>query len=80
MTMFSFPVDSDEAEEATPWAERPCVDRSELLRDALHRHLVRLRAEEDVAAWLREPLTPEEKSLADISDWGLAEEWTVDSG
>lgn len=76
MTMFSFRVDSDEAKEATRWAERLGIDRSELLRDALHRYLVRLRAEDDVESWLRKPLKPEETSLADISEWGPAEDWT----
>jgi predicted transcriptional regulator len=76
MTMFSFRIDSDEAEEATKWAQRLGVDRSELLRDALHRHLVRLRAEDDVEAWLRMPLSPEETSLAEIANWGPADDWT----
>ena len=76
MTMFSFRVESAEAEEATRWAKRLGIDRSELLRDALHRYLVRLRAENDVEAWLRKPLTDDEASLADISDWGPAEDWT----
>jgi hypothetical protein len=76
MTMFSFRIDSEEAEEATRWAKRLGVDRSELLRDALHRYLVRLRAEEEVAAWLRKPSTPEEASLAGIADWGPADDWT----
>lgn len=76
MTMFSFRVESAEAEEATRWAKRLGIDRSELLRDALHRYLVRLRAEDDVEAWLRKPLTDDEASLADISDWGPAEDWT----
>lgn len=76
MTMFSFRVDDEEAEETTRWARRLGIDRSELLRDALHRHLVRLRAEEDVEAWLNKPLTTEERSLAEISDWGPAEDWT----
>lgn len=76
MTMFSFRVDDDEAHEATRWAARLGIDRSELLRDALHKYLVRLRAEEDVEAWLRKPLTPGEGSLAEISDWGPAEDWS----
>ena len=76
MTMFSFRVEADEAKEATLWAERLGIDRSELLRDALHRHLVRLRAEDDVEAWLKMPLTDDEESLAQISDWGPAEDWT----
>lgn len=76
MTMFSFRIDSEEAEEATRWAHRLGVDRSELLRDALHRYLVRLRAEDDVEAWLRRPPTTEETGLADIADWGPADDWT----
>ncbi len=76
MTMFSFRVDDDEAEEARRWAERLGMDRSELLRDALHRYLVRLRAEEDIEAWIRKPLSTDENSLAEISDWGPAENWT----
>jgi predicted transcriptional regulator len=76
MTMFSFRVDEAEAEEARRWAERLGIDRSQLLRDALHRYLVRLRAEDDVEAWLRKPLTREEESLADIADWGPAEDWS----
>lgn len=76
MTMFSFRVDEAEAEEARRWAERLGVDRSQLLRDALHRYLVRLRAEEDVEAWLRKPMTPGEESLAEIADWGPAEDWS----
>jgi len=76
MTMFSFRVDDDEAEEARRWAERLSLDRSELLRDALHTYLVRLRAEDDINAWIRKPLTPNELSLAEVSDWGPAEDWT----
>ena len=76
MTMFSFRVGSDEAEEARRWAERLDVDRSELLRDALHTYLVRLRAEDDINAWIRKPLKPDEQSLAEVSDWGPAEDWT----
>ncbi|MFZ0014248.1 MAG: ribbon-helix-helix domain-containing protein [Acidimicrobiia bacterium] len=76
MTMFSFRVESEEAEQATQWAQRLGIDRSELLRQALHRYLVRLQAEDDVEAWLRRPLTTGEKSLGEVSDWGPAEDWT----
>lgn len=76
MTMFSFRVDEDEAEETRRWAERLNVDRSELLREALHGHLVRLRAEEDVEAWIRKPMAPEEKGLGEIAEWGPAEDWS----
>ena len=76
MTMFSFRVGDHEAEEARRWAERLDVGRWELLRDALHTYLVRLRAEEDLDAWIRKPLVPAEQSLADVSDWGPSEDWT----
>lgn len=76
MTMFSFRVDKDQAEETQRWADRLGLDRSELLRDALHRYLVRLRAEEEVEAWVQKPLTSGETSLAEIADWGPAEDWT----
>ncbi len=56
MTMFSFRVDEDEAEEARLWADRLGIDRSELLREALHRHLVKLRAESEIEAWIKSPL------------------------
>ncbi len=35
-----------------------------------------LRAEEDIEAWIRKPLSTDENSLAEISDWGPAEDWT----
>ena len=76
MTMFSFRVADDDAAEAQLWAERLGIDRSELLRDALHRYLVRLRAEVDIEAWRVAPLTDDENALAEIADWGPAEDWS----
>jgi hypothetical protein len=76
MTMLSFRVDEEEAADAQRWAERLGVDRSELLREALHRHLVRLASEDDVRAWEQMPLDPSEQTLADIADWGPAEDWS----
>lgn len=76
MTMLSFRVDDDEADAAQRWAERLRIDRSELLREALHRHLVRLRAEADVDAWQEKPLTDDEQALGEIADWGPAEDWS----
>ena len=76
MTMLSFRVGDEEAAAAQLWAERLGVDRSELLREALHRHLVRLHAEGDIEAWRAAPLTDDEQSLAGIADWGPAEDWS----
>jgi len=75
MTMLSFRVAEAEAAEAQRWAETLGVDRSELLRDALHRQLVRLRSELDASRWEQMPATEAESSLAEIADWGPAEDW-----
>ena len=76
MTMFSFRIDDGEAADATRWAKRLGVDRSELLREALHRYLVGLSAEDDIRAWAISPLTDDEQALAEIADWGPAEDWS----
>ena len=76
MTMLSFRVDETDAAEAQRWAERLGIDRSQLLRDALHRHLVRLASENDAARWEAEPLDDGERALAEIADWGPAEDWS----
>lgn len=76
MTMLSFRVDGDEAAEAQRWAERLGIDRSELLREALHRHLVRLASEDDAERWEAAPLDDGERSLSEIASWGPAEDWS----
>ncbi len=76
MTMLSFRVEDAEAREAQSWAERLGVDRSELLRDALRRHLLRLASERDAEIWQRTPMTAGEQALTAIEDWGPAEDWT----
>ena len=76
MTMWSFRVDDEEAAVAQQWARRLGIDRSQLLREALHRHLVRLRAEGDAEAWKATPLTDNESALGTIADWGPAEDWS----
>lgn len=45
-----------------------------------HRYLTRLRAEDDVGAWLKRPLTADETSSAEIPDWGPAEDWLDETG
>ncbi len=75
MTMLSFRVPDSEAAEVQRWAESLGVDRSELLREALHRHLVTLRSDLDALGWERAPLTDAELSLSEIAEWGAAEDW-----
>jgi len=76
MTMVSFRLDDGEAAEVHRWAERLGVDRSQLLRDAVRRHLVRLAAENDVERWETQPPDDGELAVASIADWGPAEDWS----
>jgi len=76
MTMLSFRIRDRDAGEAQRWADRLGIDRSELLRRALRRHLVRLAGEHDAAVWERTPLTNAERSFAGTADWGPAEDWS----
>lgn len=73
--MLSFRVADEEAAQVQAWADRLGVDRSELLRDALHRHLVALRSHREGDHYDELPLTESELSLAEIADWGPAEDW-----
>lgn len=74
--MVSFRLDDAAAKEVQRWADRLGVDRSELLRQALRRHIVRLRSETDAETWADHPASEEEMSLAAVADWGPAEEWS----
>ena len=75
MTMLSFRVGDAEAAEAQEWADRLGVDRSELLREALHRHLVALHGEREVERYQELPPTDSELALAETAAWGPAEDW-----
>jgi len=76
MTMISFRVPDAEAAEVQQWADALGIDRSELLRAALHQHLVTLRGARDAEKWEQTPPTAAESSLTDVADWGPAEDWT----
>ena len=76
MTMLSFRVDEREADEAQKWAEALGIDRSELLREALRRHLNKLASEGDADRWQATPLDEGEQALGKIANWGPAEDWS----
>jgi Arc/MetJ-type ribon-helix-helix transcriptional regulator len=76
MTMLSFRVADRDADEAQRWAEALGIARSELLREALRRHLDRLAAEGDTDRWIGSPLDAGEAALGEIADWGPAEDWS----
>lgn len=75
MTMLSFRVDNRDADQVQSWAERLGIDRSELLREALRGHLVRLAGEQDADRWQATPMTDDERALTAAEDWGPAEDW-----
>ncbi|MEA2532716.1 MAG: hypothetical protein QOJ93_527, partial [Actinomycetota bacterium] len=64
--MLSFRVDGAVATELQAWADRLGVDRSEILRDAVRRHLLRLASEVESEIWQRVPLDQGELSLAAV--------------
>ena len=76
MTTLSFHVSDSEAESVAIWADKLEIDKSDLLRTALRRHLVKLASEEDSRIWLEMPLTDDEAALSAIADWGIAEDWS----
>ena len=76
MTMLSFRVEDGVAADAQRWAESLGIDRSELLREALRRHLNLLASQSDAERWEAEPLDEGERALAAIADWGPAEDWS----
>ncbi len=74
--MVTFRADEADVEEADRWARHLGMERSELLREALARHLARLAAEADVTAYAAKPFTAEEEALDAADDWGPAEDWS----
>lgn len=76
MTMVSFRIDDEVADDLRTWAERLGTDRSELLREAVRRHLLRLASEDDARTWEQQPLDDGERALAEVADWGPAEDWS----
>jgi predicted transcriptional regulator len=74
--MLSFRVADEDAERVQAWAMRLGVDRSELLREAVRQHLLRLASENDAVTWVEHPLEAGEQVLAAIADWGPAEDWS----
>ena len=63
MATLSFRVSEQQAQALRESTRQMGITQSQLLRDALRRYLIRLRAEHDIAAWNAKPLTEEEKNL-----------------
>ncbi|HEY1507689.1 MAG TPA: ribbon-helix-helix protein, CopG family [Solirubrobacteraceae bacterium] len=75
MTTLSFRVPEADATEVQRWAEALGVNRSEVLRDALHRHLAAIQGESDADRWAQLPAAETERSLDEVAAWGPAEDW-----
>lgn len=73
--MVSFRADDADMAEVDRWARRLRVDRSEFLREAVRRQLAELAADRDLHAYAEQPVADEEMALAQIADWGPAEDW-----
>ena len=76
MTMLSFRVDPAGAARARQMAEALGIPQSEMIREALRRHLNTLAAQRDAAAYKVRPLTPEEMTLTAAEQWAPAEDWS----
>ena len=74
--MLSFRTEEADAFEAQRWSELLGVHRSELLREALRRHLLRLASENDATTWAEQPLDSGERALETSAEWGPAEDWS----
>lgn len=71
-----FSVRDEEAQEASRWATTLGIARSELLREALRRHLVSLAASTEADTNAGVSLDSDDLSIAAIADWGPAEDWS----
>ena len=76
MRILSFWADPADVAAIQRWAESLGVDRSELLREAVRRHLDRLASVADADRWAAAPLDDGERALGAVADWGPAEDWS----
>lgn len=75
MTMFSFRVDSDEAEETARWpSDQALTDPNSCAKPFIDIWLD--YGQTRSGGMVDEALTSEETSLADVADWGPAEDWS----
>ena len=76
MTMLSFRVEPAEAARAREMADALGIPQSEMIREALRRHLNTLAAQRDATAYEANPLSPQELSLIEVEHWAPAEDWS----
>ena len=76
MTMLSFRVEPAEAARAREMADALGIPQSEMIREALRRHLNTLSAQRDATAYEAKPLDRQELSLIEVEHWAPAEDWS----
>lgn len=76
MTVRSFRIDSVEATRVQEMAAALGITQSEMVREALRRHLNSLASLGDAAAYDSNPLSPQELSLMEIQKWAPDEDWS----
>ena len=74
--MLSFRVEPAEAARAREMADAFGIPQSEMIREALRRHLNALAAQRDAAVYKADPLSPQEFSLAEVECWAPPEDWS----
>lgn len=76
MTMLSFRVEPEVAEKVREMAVSLGIPQSEMMREALRRHLNELAAYHDALVYEENPLTPDELAFASVERWTPAEDWS----
>ena len=74
--MLSVRVGSAEAARAREMADALGIPLSEMIREALRRHLNALAARRDATAYDAKPLSAEDLSLVEVEHWAPAEDWS----
>ena len=76
MTTLSFRVQTEVAEKVKEMSGSLGIPQSELIREALRRHLNMLAAQQDALVYEKSPLTPEELAFTSVERWVPAEDWS----
>lgn len=76
MPMLSFRVEPEVAEQVRETSFSLGIPQSELIREALRRHLNMFAAQRDALVHEKSPLTPEELAFTPVEHWAPAEDWS----
>ncbi len=74
--MLSFRVEPEVAEKVREMAVSLGIPQSEMMREALRRHLNKLAAQHDAFVYEENPLTSEELAFTSVERWTPAEDWS----